>query len=363
MPRQLYRTITLKLSKDFLKKAHSHPLISEIPDINEKQYSKMWRRTKKIVKFNFGGRQGTQFTSKEQMESFKKAFNTLLTEKRIDLKHADSLLYLILFIDKESESQSLANNQYNRLMDYADFVINLFTIGIKHVEDMSKKKDYGLCFDEATREFFFAKTSLIDSLGDDLVDYVPNPKNANEIVRYLRVDVCGHELYIPEELSLAINNVKPFKSVFGEQVHGLTLPAQFKHQFFKEMLASMMNEHKQANTDFYKLFEAPKIDVNEFKKFYKASRKYKFKNAEALIKVGTVVSDYILSHNLLKNKVQIAEFLWEYFSLFKAYQLPKKSIFPIPDNYCELTWFYLQNKITKDSVRLMMKNTSQIGDF
>lgn len=184
----------INLSKNFLKKTHAHPLIAEIKGMDEDFYDLMWESTNDLVEFRFGGTSGTQFTSPNQIKQFITAFNALLVKKTIDQKHRNSLLYLVLFLNDETEKQSMQRNHSNKLKDYADFLTNIFINCMNHLEYMSKKKDYRLCYDKSAKEFFFAKIHLIESLGEDLPNYVPELKNENDIVRYLRIDVCEMQI-------------------------------------------------------------------------------------------------------------------------------------------------------------------------
>lgn len=82
-----------------------------------------------------------------------------------------------------------------------------------------------------------------------------------------------------------------------------------------------------------------------------------------MIKIGTIVTEYLSTNKLLKTKVAIADFLFEYFALFKAFELPKKPTSPSPEDYTDLPYYYIQHGITKESVRLMMKDAPKVGDF
>lgn len=352
MQNDQHYSFNIKLSQDFLKKTHAHPIIAEM-DFGG-FYDEMWKNIEESVPFNFGGKYTTQFISAEEIKDFSMAFDRLLERKSISEAYKPSLLYFILFLGQDFEKQSIDRNKQNRLKDYANFLSDLFINGIYHFQQMSKKKDYTMVHDPYTQEYFFAKKHLVESMDpEDLFEFVPDEKDKADIIKYLRVTIGTQEMYVPEEIIPAIIGTSSLKSIHGETMNSLNFPRQFKYELFNYTVKTMMDEHKTENTEFYRVFAAPELDMKTLKSIYKAYQKDKLSNVIALTRIGLVISDFLTENKLLKSKTAIADFLWEYFALFKAYEYPKLPT--PPKEYSELPNFYMQNRITKESIRLMMK--------
>jgi hypothetical protein len=140
MEKDQHYSFQIYLTKDFLKKAHSHPLITEIKGIDSQLYDRMWQNTAEDNSFYFGGKDGIQFTSVEQLQDFNKAFDRLLERKSISNSHKPSLLYFILFLERDFEKQSIERNTQNRLKDYSNFISDLYINGENHIQQMTKRK-------------------------------------------------------------------------------------------------------------------------------------------------------------------------------------------------------------------------------
>lgn len=358
-----YYSMVLQLQKSFMMYIHAHRLTAQIKGLamEDSFYHSMWASHNEVIDFRFGGLHGTQFHSVDDVTDFSKAFENLLTRKRIDFKHRNPLLYILAFFFQDIEQQSIQKNNANRLKDYADFLSDLYMNGVYHMDKMDKKKEYVKIKDPYTLEYFFAKKHLVQSMElDDLVEYYPYEKDADDIIKYLRINIGDWVMYVPKEMVPSITSSFKLKLSHGETVQSLDFPVQFKYELLKYTVGTMMKEHKNANTSFYKLFQGPE-DINGLKSHYKSYKKHKLSNVRALSRIGIIVTDYLIDNKILKTKTDIADFLWEYFSLFKAFELPKNT--SLPDQYSELSSFYMQKGITNESIRLMMKEAHQFGDF
>jgi hypothetical protein len=205
---------------------------------------------------------------------------------------------------------------------------------------------------------------------NDLIEYFPEEKNREDVIRYLRISIGHHEIYVPKEMIPKIVSSSTLKSMDGEVIPSLDFPPQFKYQLLKYTVEIMMKEHEKAQTALFKLFQAANLDVRALKGLYKSYKKHKLSNVQALARIGVVVTDYLKVNRLLKSKTEIADFLWEYFALFKAYdvQKPKSPLL----GYSELPSFYNKNRVTAEYVRALMKENEpvirdkikqQVGDF
>ncbi|OKS89242.1 hypothetical protein [Mucilaginibacter polytrichastri] len=356
-----YYSFTLKIPKATIARIHEHRLIDPFKGSNEAFRNSLWKDAPDTVEHQFGGRYGTQFKIVNEVESFLNAFHAVLDNRGIDKMHLDPLLYLILFLHEDFEKQSIENNRFNRLLDYARFIMDFSNNCWSHFEMMEKKPEYKKVFDAYTQEYFFAKTELLETMEyEDLIEFVPEEKNREDIVKYLRVDVFGKELYVPEDLTFNVtaNEERLLRSISGEPLNSIELPKRFREQLITYTLTAMLEEHKQHNTIFYQEFVKSDFDITEMKKVYKQYKKRALSNPTSLARVGVMVGDYLKEQKIYKTKADIASFLFEYFALFKAFRLRKPT--PVPEDYSYLTRFYMDNGITTETVRLMMKDVGEI---
>lgn len=355
-----YWSFELTLTKEFLKRTHAHKLLTPIKDADESLHDQMWTNTPDITSFRFGGLYGTQFTTVDQVSEFNAAFNDLLERKNIPKRHKDPLLYLASFAEQDFELQSIERNTINRLKDYADFITDLYSAGSRHFERMTNHKEYVMLQDPFTLEYFFAKKTLVDHMSlSEIAEYLPDAKNADDIIRYIRIKIGLNEIYVPKDLNPALHSLSQLRSTSGEKIDSIKFPRQFKDVLLKFTVADMMEDHKRSNTKFYQLFQEEELDMVELKKLYKSNRKHKFRNVRVLCRIGTIVGDYLKTEKLAKFKKDIADFLWEYFMLIRLYEVPTK----LPERYSDLKKFYIKNDITAESIRLMMKDAGKFGDF
>ena len=354
---QQYYTINLNLTRDFLKWVHTHRLL----DGPGEEQDELWARQTLVQQHNFGGKHGTQFSTIEDITSFDNAFNELLNRRNVPMEHKHSLLYIILFLHEDYEQQSIENNRNNHLYDYAGFLLNLIADSLHQMKMMRKNKAYKEVHDLTTNEIFFAKQSVFDSMPrEELVEYLPDSKDADDIVRYLRIAFYQYELYIPEDLVISIqSNTRQLKSLTGATIPNVELPTDLKFEVFTFMVTAMLDQHKKYNTDFYQEMIKDESLFKDFTSIYqKTYKKYSISNSKSLAIVGTLVSDYLIHHKLYTSKRSIALFLFEYFALFKAIRLKKPVTFP--ESYDDLILFYNQNNVTNETIRNLMKDVGKI---
>ncbi|WP_345954757.1 hypothetical protein [Mucilaginibacter sp. PAMB04168] len=356
-----YYTFTLQLPKSVIARIHEHRLIDPFINANGEFKGSLWKDAPDVVEHQFGGRYGTQFKTVKEVESFLNAFHAIIDKRNIDRKHLHPLLYLILFLNEDYEQQSIENNRFNRLLDYARFVLDFSVNCWSHFELMESKPEYKKVYDQYTQEYFFAKAELLDTMEyEELIEFVPDEKNREDIVKYLRVDVMGKELYVPDDLTFntRTNGERLLRSVSGEGLDSIELPSWFREQLITHTLTTMLEEHKQHNTVFYQEFVKSDFDATAMKKVYRQYKKRALSNTTSLARVGIMVGDYLKDHKIYKTKADIASFLFEYFALFKSFRLRKP--IAIPQDYSHLTRFYMDNGITTETVRLMMKDVGEI---
>lgn len=312
-----------------------------------------------MVEHTFGGKYDTQFKTTEQIRSFLQAFHDMFNKRGIDSKHLHPLLYLILFLKEDVEQQGIANERFNTLLDYARFIVDLIINCSSHIQQMDKRQDYQRVYDESTNEFFFAKSELVETMShEDLLEFVPKEDQADDVVKYLRVKLLDNELYVPRDLVINIGSTRMLKGIDGQKIPQIDLPMRFRSDILSHTLGAMLGEHKANNTIFYQELSKETIDPSELKKIYNQYKKRATSNTNALTQVGILVGDYVKDNAIYKTKIDIAGFLFEYFALFKAFKFRKP--ITIPEDYSRLTQFYIEKGITKETVRMMMKDVGEI---
>jgi hypothetical protein len=361
MSDQLYITKKISLKKDFLMDVHSHELLSEIKGIrsNDPAYIEMWKNTPEISEHGFGGLYRTQFTSVEDIISFENAFDNALTKHSISDKHRNPLLYLISFIGEDYQAQSIERNRFNRLREYTKFILDLHANCIAHFENMIKNEEYEMIHDDATTEDFFARKTFIENTPiDEIIEY-RSENTPGDLIQYLRVPIYQTELYVPHDMLFSVISESKLRTFEGEQMDNIIVPPYLQSEVFKFTIDYMLCEHKKYDTAFYKALSKPGFTRRDFTKFYSQYKRHSISYAHSMLRVGKVISEYLIANKLSKNQSTVAEFLFDYFSLFKAIPLKNKAEFPT--EYSELTNFYNRNGITKATIRYMMKDAVIVG--
>lgn len=354
----LYYTYTLKIPKATFVKIHQHRLIDPFGGTNGQTTGKS---LPDVIEHQFGGKYGTQFTTKEGIESFFKEFNAMFDKRGIDITHLHPLQYLILFYKEDYEQQSIDNNNFNRLLHYARFIVDFSTNCWSHFEMMTNNPNYVPVYDQYTKEYFFAKAEIASRMDyEELLEYVPSVDNRDDIVRYYRIDIQGKELYMPMDLTFGVTSDidRTLRDITGGVLKQVEVPVWFREQLIGYTINMMLEEHKSRDTSFYREFMKADFDAEAMKKLYKQYQKRKLSNTVSLVRVGTMVGDYLIDNKIYKTKTDIASFLFDYFSLFKAFTIKKEV--PPHIGYDEISKFYIKNGITKETIRNMMKDVGEI---
>jgi len=361
MSEQLYVSQKINLQKDFLMRIHSHELLTQINGLiyDDTIYKKMWENHPEIIEHSFGGLYGTQFLTVDEYLSFSNAFDNALVKHNIDIKYKSNLLYLISFVGEDYQKQSSEKDRLNRLREYARFILDLHANCTSHFDAMASNKDYQMIYDEARNEYFFARKTIFDSMPiEEIVEYRPN-ETPGDTVWYLRIRIYETELYVPDDMLFSIVSDRKLKSFEGETIKDLVIPSYFRSEIFKYTVSQMLEEHKKYDTDFYRALSSSGTTKSDFTTFYNQYKKHNINFNQSMVRVGKVISDYLIDNELSKNKSSVAAFLFDYFSLFKIIPLKNEIEFPI--DYTEIPNFYNRNGVTKDTIRNMMKDTVIVG--
>lgn len=339
-----------------MKWIHTHRLT----DGPGKLQDDIWDAKPDELLFSFGGKYGTQFKTLEEVQSFISAFDDMLKRKGIDKKHTHPLLYLIMFLGEDAQQQSIEINRENNLHDYAQFILNLIADSLAHIAATRKNPAYEQVYDIYTQEIFFAKKELVATISyEELIEYYPKGKQADDVIKYLRIAIYEQELYIPEDLVVNIrsNKDRKLKSFSGKQEQDFQLPVNLQREVFTYMISNMLDSHKRYDTQFYKLMISDSV-MSDFKPIFNKYKKHTISNTKSLARLGTIIKDYLLAHKLIITKRDIATFLFEYFALFKAIR-PKQQV-TFPTEYNDLIPFYIQNRVNGETIRNMMKDVGEI---
>lgn len=355
-PEEQYYSINITLTREFLEWTHTHRLLDGEGTFQDE----LWANKPPKQQFRFGGKGGNQFKTIEEISSFYRAFDELLERNGVDIKHKQSLLYLIMFLGNDIEQQSIEHNLHNHLHDYAKFLLDLIADSLAHIENMRKNPNYQEIYDEYTNEIFFAKTEVVEAMPyEELLEHLPNPKQADDVVKYLRVKFYEDELYIPEDIVINVQSSRGrmVKSLSGQKVSSLEVPPNLKYEMFTYMVGKMLDEHKKHNTSFYQEMIKDSM-LSDFKSILDKNKKHTISNVTSLARVGVLVSDYLIKHKIYTSKRRIAMFLFEYFALFKAIKIKRPA--QLPDEYSELIPFYIMNRVNGETIRNMMKDVGDI---
>jgi len=356
---QQYYYMTLTHTRDFLKWMHTHRLLDGPGEFQDR----LWEKQPATKPFRFGGKFGKQFRTAEDFGSFSTAFDETLHEHGIPEKHKANLLYLICFLHDDYEQQSIIRNRHNQLHDYASFIIELIADSEAHIKRMHRNKDYVEINDPYTGEFFFARKALAESMPEEeLLEYLPTEKNGDDVIKYLRITICDHELYVPNDLLLSVNTTTERNLITssGEQKSDkLTVPLTIQYEMFTYMLKLMLDMHRKYDTMFYKALSQPELISPDLKDYVNNHyKRHALSPTQSLARIGVLVSDYLIANKTHTSKRSIAAFLFEYFALFKAIKLKRTADYP--ENYSELIPFYIKNKVNSETVRNLMKDVGEI---
>lgn len=363
MPENQYYFSKISLSKTFLIRTHAHPQLTELKGIaaDDPLYLKMWDSTPDYSILTFGGIFDRQFKSSSEIESFTEALKAVLAKHNIAEQHADNLLYFMKFYGEDVEKESLANNEYNRLIEYTQFILDLQRNAEAHTLRYSKDKNYKRVDDPYTQEYFFARTTLLNKYTlEEIIEDRPED-NPGDIVSYLRFNIGITELYIPYDVVFTLTSHEKLKNFDGETVKHFNLPRYLQSELLNFTLGYMVNAHKDNNTPFYKAITAAPLSADDFRKLYRQYKRNVIKQNSSILRIGTVITDYLINQDLIKSKRSIASFLFEYFALFKVLRIKKPKSFP--EDYSKLSRFYIENGITSETIRLMMKEVSGVGEI
>ncbi|HWZ35264.1 MAG TPA: hypothetical protein VNW51_03855 [Mucilaginibacter sp.] len=348
----------ITLDKEFLIWVHSHKAV----DGELGHQPEFWKSTQDKDESTFGGKHGIQFSTLDEIQLFNTEFDAILKDHKIDAQHKHPLFYMMSFLNEDYEQQSIKKNLHNELLNYSRFLLNLIADSLSHISSMRKNALYEEVFDEYTQEFFFAKKELVASMShEDLLIHVPDAKNADDVVKYLRITIYEDaQLYVPEDLIIAIQSKKgrKLKILSGAQANLFEIPSTMKYEVFTFIVKHMVALHKRHNTQFYQDLISDNIILDDFKGIEQKFKKHNISYTSSLARVGILVTDYLLKHKLFTSKRSIAQFLFEYFALFKAIRLKNPVVFP--DKYEDLIAFYIQNGANGETIRNMMKDAGEI---
>ncbi|MDO3643835.1 hypothetical protein [Mucilaginibacter sp. L3T2-6] len=351
IPTPEYLSIVITLQTSFLKWVHSHKLVDGPESIQ------FWKDKPDIQKFNFGGLDGCQFKTPEQVNSFIVAFDKVMERHEIDRKHRYPLWYMLMFMESSYERQSMSNNIHNHLHEYANFLLNVIAYANEQIELFEKNPSYIKLDDTLTGEFFFAKRSLADTMPlDELIEHIPYDNKLLEVVRFFRIKVFDKELYFPQDVTLSITSTDYQKLLTTKNDHNVSLlefPTNLTYQTLTFTIQTMLDAHKRANTPFYREIIAKNTSWHHLIESNSNQKKHHLSHRVSLARVGTLVTDYFNEYNVTKVKRKVGLFLFDYFALFRAFKLPGTVSYP--EDHRLLRSFYIEQGMKEDYMLYLMK--------
>jgi hypothetical protein len=342
-------SIPIKFSKQFMMKLHAHPLVADVrgSSFDDPSYQAMWVKQPDTVDFNFSGWNRNQFKNSLEAKGFNQSFKDLLERSNIDLNHLGPLLYISTFQYQDFEKQSLVNNNFNCYRDSGTFLLDLYIKGSEHFEKMLKDSKYHTIYDEQTDEIFF---SLLDpAMYDDLDDHY-----STGAVLYQSFKIGKSVIRIPDSYHLSLFDREKNRAPVAD------IPPTFTRGILDAAITKLIKDHEEQETEYFQIFNEESHNLNQLKTITKQKKKL-VSGDVTIVKIGSVIQDYLSANYVAMPKARITDFLWEYFALLKAYDVKADDV--PPTEYSELTSFYREHKITKESIRLKFKSVDITGYF
>lgn len=340
-------SIKLKLPKTFLMKVHTHPLITDFEgeSATNPDYQDLWEAHPDMIDFHFGGVNNDQFKNAEQAKDFLNEFKALVDKSQL-VGHQAQLLYIMAFQYMDIERQSIKNNKVNSLNASGQFLLNLYINGLEHVAKMNLNKNYFPVTDTLhNRRFFSEKDPAVYK--DAEVHYTAG------MVQYIQLRIGKSVILIPDDINFATVNTVD-KAVIDH------LPVQYRYEAIRHTILQIIQDHIDANSEYYQLFMEGSDDTRRLRTFY--TQNSNILNDDAtLVRIGRVLQDYLHHICPTMTKTSMAEFLWEYFCLFKFHKINRTAL--APDDYSQLKQFYKEHQVNKATIRDKFKGYVITGHF
>jgi hypothetical protein len=354
-------TTSITLSKDFLINAHGHPLLASVNKMPKEMLQEIFSVDVKEYIVSFCGSYNHKFKSDEDYAEFEAAFDAILKKHGVDERHKYSLYYYITFFNQDVERQSVTKSAYNSLLKEARFLLDLVVDSKSYFDKLIKSTAYQLVEDEESGEQVFVKKDFLKANpGFSAAYHINDPKRPDEVIRFTRLLIYQTVVHLHLQPNFTFKRNIERKTSKGKPDNWIELPKTMRLSLFVTIVDNILKAQKHYNTLFYQEFNRDGgydlYDINRFSKsYYKNNISY----TDALTRIGKVVSEYLMAHAGIRTQTAAAAFLFEYFALFKVYNIEKR----IPNDYLELANFYKENGITSERIRTMLKDADKAGEI
>jgi hypothetical protein len=342
--------IKLNLHKSFIESTHNHPILSRRNSNYGDWYSIALKNSPNVLEIPWGGLDGCQFASLEEIEDFLAAFKELLKRKKISHEHQNNLLYFVNVFEDKAEEESLDNNEYNRTLEISRMLIDLMNIKLSEL----KPEDERLLYNPKTNVNYLITDQILESISKD---QYPSELFKSMPVQVIVDDRYSHTKNLPHDLAITFKSKSIKYNTKRKPIQEIVVPASHVQAITELIIKYTLEEARKLDAPIYKAFKEQRADKDTLKAIYESRRILQPSRNEAIVRVGTLVRDYLKDNTALTTWYQQANFLFEYFALFKVYR-PKKKLPDFPTSYAELVKYYKMCNVSYKSIETMFKDSN-----
>jgi len=337
-----YLAINLNLDVDFLRFVHTHKALSQVFKNQGDWHEYILNSKSGEIKIQFAGCPTNRFLTSNAFQSYMNAFIDLLNRyikpDCISTKVINELLYIITVCDDEvfQIDNSARNNKENDLKALAKLWIDLSNIEVTDLKP------------ESERIYYIDNQPYL--VTNDI--RTKRKKNGYTYDAYDCIKIRVNEklnLLFPKDLNISLTKPGAKLDSKGRSVNLVTIPPQLNEPIVRLITEYILNQHKEAQTDFYKAIEEGKVDDEYLDTFVVARNVYSVSLPYALFRISQILISYLNSNGLLIDSNVLHKFLFEYFAINKVWKPERREqglretkiiMLPFPEKYEDLVAFY-----------------------
>ncbi len=340
--------IRLKLRKEFIQATHNHPILTAKNRTYGAFYSRLESRDD--IEISWGGLNGSQFSSIEEFSDFLKAFKALLKRKKICSDHCNNLLYFVNIFEDQAEEDSKDNNEYNHTLELSKMLIDLMSIKLTELKPENER----IFFDSEKDKYFIVNDQSLES--------IPKDQYPRELFYSLPLQVIvdnkySHTKHLPQDLTITFKSKSISSNMKRMPITEITVPSSHVQAITELIIKYSLDQAKKFDAPIYKAFKEQRLDRDTLKKIYEMRRILNLSWNDAIVRVGIIVRDYLKDNTMLTTWYQQANFLFEYFALFKVYR-PKKRLPDFPTRYSDVIKYYKKCNLSHKTIETMFRDSN-----
>lgn len=331
--------IQLSLKKDFLIETHLRVEQLKDESYNEPTESILnWQSKPEETTVNYGGIWDNQFTE-DELKEFVKTFVDLLKSKQIPIKpHMHNLLYFSMFFNEQYEQLELERNAKNALKELGKLFIDLlnlklteirpederiFHVSSENINDLPSHLRGQLTDEQLANGFDFQITDAILSK----LSSTERDQMAHDLYKAHRISLGDRKrMYLPNDLQISITGSSVTQNFEGSPISALTIPKQYTSLILNLIVKFVVDEHERHDTKLHQIIKDGVITADDMRLIYGVRQQVRQKsNNEALVRVCSLIRDYLKKMRLITDWDQQAEFIFQYMALLSAIPLTPKA--------------------------------------